>query len=347
VETVEVDGSYGEGGGQILRTAATFSIATRKPIHVARIREGREVPGLRQQHASALEILRSVSGGTLEGCSVGSTEITFRPGRAGPESLFFDLKTAASITLVLQAVVPAVALSAKRLSLELVGGTDVPWSPTLDYFGLVVREAFSRIGIDFRLAASTRGYYPKGGGRVKVSVERRGTLRALSLLDPPARASASVVSRCGSLPEHVARRQLEAASSALGTAGISLARTESSVEGSSSPGSSLLVYELGDDRIVVSDELGARGKSSEMVGSKSARGFVRTVSSGATVDANLADMLAPILALAPRESRFRIPGPTRHLEPSLHVAQLFTGCGYDIGTDGASPGLTISPRNGR
>ena len=170
MEAVEVDGSFGEGGGQILRTAAAFAIALHRPIHVTGIRAGRRVPGLRQQHVSALEILRAVSGGRRAGCSVGSSEISFQPGSGSETSLFFDLRTAASITLVLQAVVPAVALSGRRLSLELVGGTDVPWSPTFDYFATVVRHAFSMVGVGFSAETLSRGYYPRGGGRARVSI---------------------------------------------------------------------------------------------------------------------------------------------------------------------------------
>jgi len=261
-------------------------------------------------------------------------------------SLFFDMKTAASITLVLQAVVPAVALSGAELSLELVGGTDVPWSPTFDYFSVVVREAFSRIGLNFQAVVSKRGYYPKGGGRVKVSVQRSGPLNELLLLHPPARSAAFVASRCGGLPEHVARRQLEAAAAALRSAGIAVEKTELSVEESISPGSSLLVCGLSNERIAGSDGIGSRGKSSEKVGADAAERFAGTISSGATVDANLADMLAPMLALARGESKFRIPGLTQHLRTSLHVAQLFTGCRYNVSADGPSSVLTMSPRNG-
>lgn len=347
METLEVDGSYGEGGGQILRTAACFSIAVQKPIHVTRIRAGRETPGLRQQHASALEILRSVSGGTLEGCNLGSTEITFRPGRVVAGSLFFDLKTAASITLVLQAVIPAVALSGTGATFELVGGTDVPWSPTFDYFAVVVREAFSRIGLNFKAAALRRGYYPRGGGRVKVSVERGGPPKAIMLSYPPDMPRAMVVSRSGNLPEHVARRQLEAAAAALRSGGISVEKTEFSGEQSSSPGSSILVYELSAGRVAGSDGIGSRGKSSEKVGAEAAENFMRTTSLGASVDPNLADMIAPVLALAKHESKLRIPGMTKHIETSLHVAQLFTGCNYSVSADGPSSLLTISPRTGQ
>jgi RNA 3'-phosphate cyclase len=345
VDSVEVDGSHGEGGGQILRTAAAFSVALRKPIHVTNIRLGREVPGLRQQHVSALEILRAVSGGRLEGCSIGSPEIAFYPGTGAGAPLFFDLKTAASITLVLQAVVPAVALSGGGLSLELVGGTDVPWSPTFDYFANVVCSAFSMVGIGFRAQALSRGYYPKGGGRVKVSIEKCGIPKELVLVDPPAAPRASIVSRCGSLPDHVARRQMESAVEVLTSMGVSVGETSYIKEQSASPGSSILVWDLTAGRAVGSDSIGARGKSAESVGAEAGERFASIVASRACVDSNLADMLAPVLSLAHRESLIRIPRSTTHLETSLHVARLFTSCSYSIESQGSSSVLRLTPES--
>lgn len=343
MEAVEVDGSFGEGGGQILRTAAAFAVALRRPIHVTRIRAGRQVPGLRQQHVSALEILSAVSGGRLEGCSVGSPEITFHPGTGAAGSLFFDLKTAASIALVLQAVVPAVALSGGQLSLELVGGTDVPWSPTFDYVANVLSRACSMIGISFTTEALSRGYYPKGGGRVTVSVERCGPPKELVLVDPPTATEALVVSRCGSLPDHVARRQMESAERVLASKGVPVGRAAFSREESSSPGSSILVWDRTEGRAVGSDGIGARGKSAESVGEEAAERYAGMISTGACVDSNLADMLAPVLSLARRESRVRIPGPTTHLETSLHVARLFTSCSYSLEPQGSTSILRIVP----
>lgn len=341
---MEVDGSFGEGGGQILRTSAAFAIALHRPIRVTKIRAGREVPGLRQQHVSALEILSTVSGGELVGCRVGSSEVTFNPGSGSGASLFFDLKTAASTTLVLQAVVPAVALSGRELSLELVGGTDVPWSPTFDYFANVVRHAFSMVGIRFHAEALSRGYYPRGGGRVKVSIEKSEPAKELVLVDPPPTAVASILSRCGSLPEHVAKRQLDAAARTLKARGIAAGRTAFSTESSSSPGSSIVLWDVTQGRIVGSDGIGARGKSAEVVGSEAAERFAEVIASGACVDPNLADMLAPLLAMAGGESRLRIHGPTKHLETNLHVARVFTSCEYAIDTLGTSSVLRIIPR---
>ncbi|MDV3293058.1 MAG: RNA 3'-terminal phosphate cyclase [Nitrososphaerales archaeon] len=343
METVEVDGSFGEGGGQILRTAVTFSIALHRPIHVTKIRSGREVPGLRQQHASVLEILRDISGAELKGCRLGSTEVSFVPGTGRGGSFSFDLKTAASITLVLQAVVPAVALSGLELSLDLIGGTDVPLSPTFDYFSTVLRHGFGTVGINFTAKASSRGYYPRGGGRVTAEVEKCGTLRHLTMLEQGPKSEVTLISRCGKLPEHIARRQLDSAADTLASKGVRVGERIISQEPSASPGSSVLICDLQNGRVVGSDAIGARGKRVEQVGAEAAEGFADAVAGGACVDSHLADMIAPVLALAKNESRLMIPGSTTHLETNLHVAKIFTGCNYHIDVKGASSKLTITP----
>jgi len=344
MEQLEVDGSYGEGGGQILRTAAAFSVILGRPIHVTRIRSGRKVPGLRQQHASALEILRSLSAGRLEGANIGSTEITFVPGEVKGGRLDFDLGTAASITLVLQAVIPAVALSGARLSLELTGGTDVPWSPTYDYFSKVVRETFSRIGVKFSPKAGRRGYYPRGGGKVSAEVEPCAAVTPLSMAEIPSSHSARLLSRCGRLPRHVAQRQLDSATSTLEAKGIKVAETSLTEEESDSPGSSLLAYDARPGIVVGADSIGSRGKRAEEVGTEAADQFATVCGSGACIDSNLADMVAPILALSKGPSKIRIPQVSLHLDTSLHVARLFTGCEWNAEKDGRSFIVSISPR---
>jgi RNA 3'-phosphate cyclase len=346
MDPLEIDGSYGEGGGQILRTAMAFSVITTRSIHVTKIRLGREQPGLRPQHAAALLMLKDLCGGTLEGASIGSTEVSFIPGeRAGP-SMKVNLMTAASITLVLQALVPAVSLSGSDLRLELIGGTDVPWSPPFDYCATVVREGFRMIGVSFSTSALRRGYYPKGGGRVVSSIERCSEVRAIELAHPPQSHPVTLTSRCGKLPRHVAERQANSAQSVLEARGIEINEVEVTEEGSDSPGSSIVITEVADDCLIGADALGARGKPAEKVGREAADSFVETRASGAAFDARIADMVAPFLSLAKDASRIRIPIVSRHLETGLHVAQLFTSCDYSWQESDGSFLLSIEPSTG-
>ncbi len=340
---LEVDGSYGEGGGQILRTAISFSIIQGRPVHINKIRVGREVPGVRPQHAAVLSILRDISGGTLEGGNVGSTEVFFTPDRVENRALKMDLGTAASITLVLQAVVPAVSLSGATLEAELTGGTDVPWSPTSDYFAKVVVPALQRLGIDVEFEVPRRGYYPRGGGRVRAVIHSSSSLKSIHIPERKSSPIVGVQSRCGMLPRHVAERQAASAVSSLKREGIETGDVEVSTEESSSPGSSLLVSARDPTCVMGSDAIGARGRPAEEVGEHAAVEFVGAYESGSAVDSHLADMLAPLLCLADGESRLLVPRVTEHLKTSLFLAELFTGSKSFVSPKGRAFLLSIAP----
>lgn len=337
---LEIDGSFGEGGGQILRIAASFSIIFGRPIRVTNVRAGRRVPGLRPQHAATLRILRDVCGGDLQGGEVGSTEITFSPGRPVSRTLSFDLGTAASMTLVMQALVPAISLSGASLGLELIGGTDVPWSPTCDYVSIVLAESLRRIGIEFSLDVVRRGYYPRGGGRGRVRIEPCSGIRPIAISSRGTIAPISVVSRVGMLPRKVAERQATSAASTLKGSGLSADTVSIFTEESSSPGTSVLVSTLSESCIIGSDSIGARGKPAERVGWEAATRFIETYNSGACIDSNLADMLAPLLCLASGPSSLLVPGMSEHMRTSLHVARQFAPA--EVSTEARGEALLVN-----
>ncbi|MDG7020476.1 MAG: RNA 3'-terminal phosphate cyclase [Nitrososphaerota archaeon] len=341
-----MDGSFGEGGGQILREAVGFSMALGVPIRVTRIRAGRTVPGLRPQHSATIGILAEICSAEVEGAAVGSTELTFRPGKVGGSRSSFDLGTAASIPLVLQAVIPAVSLMGRSYDLELVGGTDVPWSPTSDYLGSVVAPAMKRVGVSFAFEVKRRGYYPNGGGRALAHIDACRGVEPLQLASGRGEAQggdASVVSRCGSLPVRVAERQAESAAAALREGGVGVAKREVSLEDSASPGSSILVSYVRDGCYLGGDSIGAKGKPAETVGREAARGFLASFASTARVDHHLADMLAPILCLSAEPSALLIPYVSEHLRTSLHVANQFTSAEHSVEERDGAALLRIRP----
>jgi RNA 3'-phosphate cyclase len=340
-----VDGSFGEGGGQILRTAVSFSMVLGVPIHVTKIRAGRKVPGLRPQHSATIKILGEICSAKVEGASVGSTEITFSPGEVKGDSGSFNLGTAASIPLVLQAVIPAVSLMGRSYDVELVGGTDVPWSPTSDHIERVVSPAMKAVGIGFVFEVERRGYYPNGGGRARAHIEPCERVVALDLASPRSEevARPSLVSRCGELPVSVAERQARAAVTVLRARGIELAQRDVSLEDSVSPGSSLLVSLVGAGCYLGGDSIGGRGKPAETVGREASETFLTAFFTRARVDIHLADMIAPVLCLSDSPSALLIPYVTEHLRTSLHVAGQFTSAEHKFEDSGGACLLSISP----
>lgn len=343
MEAVEVDGSYGEGGGQILRTAVAFSIVLDRPLHVFSVRAGRERPGLRPQHAASLALLAKVSGGKIVGADVGSNEVWFEPGRKSEPALTVDMGTAASVTLALQAAVPAVALSGRRLSLGLVGGTDVPWSPTYDYLVSVIKPGLQALGIVFSARADARGYYPRGGGRVSASIEPSSGVKAVRWEGRKGQGAAHITSRCARLPRSVAERQASAAHEVLVREGVESSGSVVTEETAASPGTSILISHESEGCVFGADGIGARGRRAEEVGAEAATLFASEWRTRASVDSRLADMLAPLLSLAETESRLLIPRATDHLKTGLHVAELFTGCTHELEPEGGGVLLTVRP----
>ena len=277
----------------------------------------------------------------MVGGEVGSSEVTFYPSKPKATQLRVDMKTAASITLALQAVVPAIALSGIRLTLSLVGGTDVPWSPPFDYFAAVAGRGFGILGIEFRAACSRRGYYPRGGGLVECTIEPSSGIRSLTLLERPQQTPVRVESRCAQLPRHVAERQASLAESTLKSRGVTSLETVVTEEAAESPGSSLVVSSVGEGYALGGDSIGSKGKRAEEVGSEGAEAFLQEFVTGSCLDSSIADMLAPLLALAPGKSTVRISRVTTHLTTSLHVAELFQSFSYSFRQEAQSTVLIV------
>jgi RNA 3'-terminal phosphate cyclase (ATP) len=330
-EPVRIDGSQGEGGGQILRTAVSLAAITGKPIEVTDIRAKRDNPGLRPQHMTGVKILTDLFQAKVENLQVGAEWVRFAPSsKFEGGSVKFDVGTAGSIPMILMAVVPAVSLSNNHLEIEITGGTDVRASPTIDYVRHVVADAYRNIGIKFSIEVKKRGYYPKGGGIVQTVIEpcsAPGTMELLTAREVAPR----ITSVCGQLPRHVAERQTSSAMIALEKKGIRCSNYSASIETSISPGSSILIYSASDfGPYVGGDSIGELGKRAEAVGAEAAERFLESALAPAPVDPFLADMLVLPLALAKGRSKYRVARVTEHLRTNLQVAGQIAGCKYRI-----------------
>ncbi|HWQ19733.1 MAG TPA: RNA 3'-terminal phosphate cyclase, partial [Methanotrichaceae archaeon] len=214
---IEIDGSHGEGGGQIVRTAVALSAVTGTSVRISKIRQGRPKPGLAAQHARAVEALAQICSGDIYGAQPGSSEITFVPGQVQGGRYSIDIGTAGSITLLVQCLLPALTTADGPVHLEIRGGTDVRWSPTIDYVRQVFLPALREFGASVEVLEVRRGYYPRGGGFVALDVTPRA-LRPAELLDPVVSVIEGI-SHSSNLPDHVAARQAESARQVLQSAG--------------------------------------------------------------------------------------------------------------------------------
>ncbi|MAH21237.1 RNA 3'-phosphate cyclase [Candidatus Bathyarchaeota archaeon] len=327
---IEVDGSVGEGGGQVLRTAVTMSAILGVPVHVNNIRFGRNPPGLRNQHISAIKCVAMLCNANVENLHIGSNSISFFPKNIESAEIKLDVGTAGSITLVLQSAIPVATYADKDVKLEIVGGTDVNWSPTADYFERIVRPAYRGLGISFEMEIVRRGYYPQGCGimRIVVHPSRIHTINLNSTIKPEPK----VISVCSQLPKAVAERQLSSAADYLRDQGMEVGSSVVQVSEANSPGSSILVYNSTNENgpFIGTDALGEKGKLAEQVGFEAGASFAREYKTGANVDSHLGDMLVTPLSLAKGISSYKVPFITPHLVTNLYVASLLSGSRYRI-----------------
>ena len=337
---IAIDGSAGEGGGQVLRTSLTLSCVLGVPVRVRGIRAGRPNPGMRAQHVAAASALAGVCGARTSGIGVGSAEAEFAPAAGagagaggGAARIRCNVGTAGSITLILSALVVAASLRGRPVEATLTGGTDVAWSPTADYALLVLREAYSRMGIEFSAGVERRGYYPGGGGVVRASVAAcaGGRPRPISL---PGRLSSRAGLRCSyaGLPAGRVGEALGEVSGLLEEAGCAVgsSRLEEGEAGrAGGRGAAAVAFAADAGSVIGADSLYGRGRfaAGEMA--------ARFAAPGIGVDANLADMLVVPAAVARGRSRFVAPAITGHLGTNLRVAAEITGCRYGIGRTGS------------
>ena len=295
---IEIDGSYGEGGGQIVRTAVALSAVTGKLVHISKIRQGRPKPGLGFQHARAIEALAKICHAKTSGIAPGSSEITFSPGDIQGGSYEISIGTAGSTTLLMQCLLPALLQAQEPSNLLVQGGTDVQWSPTVDYFRHIFLPALEPFGARVSLKLEKRGYYPLGLGRVLCHVEPNKLNAAhLNLSDNHSEKAIFGISHCSNLPEHVAIRQAEAATQALQEAGF---RADIALEILRLPstGSGITLWSRSYGAYRGASSLGKRGLLAEKVGKSAAEELATELASSASVDIYLADQLIPYLAMA-------------------------------------------------
>jgi len=339
---ISIDGGYGEGGGQIVRTALALSMITQKSFCIENIRVGRRDPGLKAQHLAGLKALKQLSSSTSSDAGVGSTTLTFNPAPLSKKKAEIDIGTAGSITLLLQTLLLPLMFCKHRTQLVLIGGTDVEWSPQIDYSHEVILPQFQRYA-DIKLQLEKRGYYPKGGGKVLLTIapknEEHQCQPPLMLLHQQRLVHIKGVSHASADLEdaRVAERQAHAAQGALAHLDCDTSiRSEYHQTLSTGSGITLVaLFSTREDEIDVenpvrigADVLGKRGIRAEEIGKQAADVLQHEIMSGAPVDKHLADHLIPLLGMV--GGSFTTSEITNHLKTNIYVTEQFLNVHFRI-----------------
>jgi len=323
VDWIEIDGSYGEGGGQVLRTAVSLSAVLGKPCHIFNIRAGRRNPGLAAQHLAGIRAAAKLCGAELEGAEMGSTEVRFRPGQIRGGYYHISVGTAGAVTLVLQALLPIALCAGEETTLEIEGGTDVAWSPLIDYFIHVHCYHLRELGAEVGVEVLRRGFYPRGGGRVRVRVRpwagprepiellERGEVEAIHVWDIVSQALRG---------RRVAERQLTGFRQAL-QGRYPLGQENLLYVDSTDPGTSFHACAHCERSRLGACAIGRRGKRAEAVGQEAAELLLEELASGAAVDRWMADQLIPYLGLY--GGTIRTSHLTQHIRTNIWVTEHF------------------------
>jgi RNA 3'-terminal phosphate cyclase (ATP) len=315
-----IDGSYGEGGGQIIRTSLALSLITGKPFRIERVRARRAKPGLQRQHLTAVTSAAQVGRAEVRGAAVNSQDFSFVPGHVVAGDYVFSIGTAGSATLVLQTVLPPLMIAEAPSRITLEGGTHNVFAPPFDFLRETFLPVVSRTGPRITAELERYGFYPPGGGRFSVMVEPAATLKRLDLNERgpvrAQRARALVVK----LPESIAERELAVIGERLGYAGEQLQVVASS--NALSPGNVVMIEIESEHLTELISRVGERGVRAEEVARHAADEAAEYLSTEAPVGEHLADQLLIPLALAGGGS-FTTGPPSLHTTTNIEIIRKF------------------------
>lgn len=321
-DLVQIDGSYGEGGGQILRTCATLSAITGRPLEIVNIRAGRAKPGLQRQHLMAVRAAGKLCGAKLVGDAVGSVFLRMEPtGPVTSESYAFDIGTAGSTSLVLQTVIPALAAVGTAADAKVVGGTHNPFAPTADYLERVYLPTLADYGWHTEYFSEKAGYNPIGGGDQTIAVLESSAPRPFLISERHGEMRISAYITVSNLPSEVAERGGAQVASRLKNIGpVEVHEMKKSAEGK---GAAVLIVAEGDGYRAGFTGLGSKGKPMQKVADDACDDFLSWYETGAPLEEHLSDQLVLPAALTRGRSVWRTSRVTEHLRTVLWVVEQF------------------------
>ena len=313
-----IDGSKGEGGGQMFRTSLAFSAITGKSVTIRNIRANRPKPGLARQHLTGLNLISQICQAEVKDAELGSKLVEFQPGKIKHGEYSIDVGTAGSVTLVMQTILPVLACIEGESIIRLTGGTDVKWSPPTDYYTLVLFPMLEKIGLKCNLDIEQRGYYPPGGGKVTASIKSTGNLQPLKLESLSEPEITGIVNTTG-LPIKIAERVRASALEVLPEAKIQIQYRENGP----SQGVGIVLAATDSQTILGASSLGEKGKPAENVGKEAAINLLAEIDGQESVDIYASDQLLPYLAIA--GGRCSARELTGHARTNVQTIEKFLG----------------------
>ena len=321
---IEIDGSYCEGGGQILRTAVALAGVTGKETRIFNIRASRDPPGLKRQHLTGILAAVKICNALVEGAEIGSKEVVFRPDTINSGKYKIDIGTAGSVTLLLQTLIPITIFSDKKTVLNITGGTNVQWSPSIDYYSEVFLYFLKEMGIETKMEILRYGFYPKGGGKIRFEVLPWKEKKKIDLTERGEKKKIKTISVATHhlKSAEVAERQIR------GFRRVLSCEKETKYVDSYSIGSSVTGTAHFENSRIGSSVLGERGKKAEIVGREAAEELKKEIESNAVLDKYMGDQIIPYLGLV--GGKIKVSEITDHLKSNIGVTEKFLPVKFKI-----------------
>ncbi|MBE9050241.1 RNA 3'-phosphate cyclase [Nostocales cyanobacterium LEGE 11386] len=326
---IEIDGSYGEGGGQVLRTSLSLAAITGEPIRIAGIRAGRKKPGLAPQHLTAVRAAARICHAQMRGDALGSMMLEFIPGSSVQAATYtFDVSevqqggSAGAITLVLQTILLPLSLASGDSLVTLRGGTHVNFSPTITYIEQVYLPILNRMGIDAEVKLGAWGWYPQGRGEIQMRVSGGSQLGGINLLERGDLQQVKGLAVVTELPAHIPQRMANRAENLLREAGLK-ATVKAVREKGVAPGAGIFLTAEYENSLTGFGGLGRLRLSSEKVAEIACEQLLKFHQTGAPVDEHLADQLLLPAVLASQQSQYRVAEVSSHLTTNAAIIEQF------------------------
>lgn len=324
-DQISIDGSFGEGGGQIVRSSVSLSAVSGRPLNLYNIRAGRKSPGLKRQHVTAVKAAAEICGAAVRGANLGSSQLDFKPSDVRAGDYDFAIGTAGSATLVLQTVLPALLTAGASSTVRLSGGTHNAWAPPFDFLERVYLPLINRMGPNVRVSLDRPGFYPAGGGRFVVRVEPSRQLTGFDLAERGEITRRSVRALVAKLPRHVGERECDTIVRKLGWP--KSCGTVIEVTDSAGPGNCVMIEVQSERGTALFTGFGQRGLKAEKVARGAAREARRYLDADVLVDEHLADQLMLPLGLAARAGgrggTFRTLSLSQHAKTHIEILRRF------------------------